>query len=148
MHSIAVTSSGLEMCNVLEALLWIRDLEGRTDGPAICDTAGLVWTTQDANVILHELLESLFLIDQSLFPKHISSMACIREGYHVFRSFRRGSDSRALAQDVSETDVNVINRWAQKEKAKGKKMSHKKMTAYYAQLGLLLNCFLRYTRAM
>ena len=108
----------------------------------------MVWTTQLANAILHELLESLFIIDQKLFPKRIDSLGKIRELYHIFRSFRRGSDSRALSEDVSESDVDVVNRWAKKEKAKGKKIAHKNMMGYYAQLDILLNCFLRYTPAM
>jgi hypothetical protein len=63
--------------------------------------------------ILRKLLEALFLIDNSIFPKCITILATIREVYHVFCSFWGGSDSRALSQDVLETDVvNVINRWA------------------------------------
>jgi hypothetical protein len=148
MHSVAVTSSGLEVQKALELLLWIRGVEGRSEGPAICNEAGMVWTTQQANLILHELLAALWIMDNSLFPKHIRSLASIRDVYHVFRLFWQGSNSRALSQDISETDVNIINRWAQKEKAKGKKMGHQKMMAYYAQVGLLLNFFLRYMRAM
>jgi hypothetical protein len=108
----------------------------------------MVWTTQHANSILHELLEALWLSDDSVFLKHIVTLAAIHEVHHVFRSFWQGSDSRALPQDVLETDINVVNRWAQKEKAKGKKMGHQKMMSYYAQAGLLLNCFLWYTQAM
>jgi hypothetical protein len=132
----------------LNALLWIRDLEGGVTGPAICDQSRLVWTTQLANTILHELLESLFIIDQKLFLKSIDSLGKIHELYHVFRSFRRGSDSRALAKDLPETNADFVNRWTQKEKAKGKKIAHKTMKGYYAQLDILLNCFLWYTHAM
>jgi hypothetical protein len=148
MQSVSETSSGLKLRKAVESLLWVRQQEGRTSGPAICDSAGVVWTTLVANKILHELLEILFSINSSLFPKHISSFGDIREAYHVFRSFRRGSDSRAISQNVSELDINSINRWAQKESAKGRKIPHKKLSQYYAQQDLLLNCFLRYTFAM
>ena len=148
MQSVSETSSGLKLRKAVESLLWVRQQEGRTSGPAICDSAGVVWTTLVANKILHELLEILFSINSSLFPKHISSFGDIRKAYHVFRSFRRGSDSRAISQNVSELDINSINRWAQKESAKGRKIPHKKLSQYYAQQDLLLNCFLRYTFAM
>jgi hypothetical protein len=105
----------------------------------------MVWTTQLANTILHGLLESLFTIDQEFFPKRINFYGKDLQLYLVFRSFRRGSDSHALSEDVSELDVNVVNWWAKKEKAKGKKIALKNMMGYYAQLDIMLNCFLRYT---
>jgi hypothetical protein len=51
MHSVVVTSSGLEVQKAVESLLWIRGLERRSEGPAICDESGMVWTTQQANLI-------------------------------------------------------------------------------------------------
>jgi hypothetical protein len=80
-----------------------------SQGPAICDKTGMVWTTQLANTILHGLLESLFTIDQEFFPKRINFYGKDLQLYLVFRSFRRGSDSHALSEDVSELDVNVVN---------------------------------------
>ena len=148
MHSVATTSSGLQVRKTIEALMLVRRWEGRSRGPAICDEAGVVWTTQFANQVLHEALETLFAIEPKLFPKRFTNSQELKEWYHVFRTFRRGSDSRALAQGVAETDVNTVNRWAQKEKAKGKKMAHKKMYGYYAQTDIMMECFLRYTNAM
>jgi hypothetical protein len=109
MYSVTITSSGLAVRRAVEALLWIQTLEGPLKGPAICDETGMVWTTQLANTILHKLLESLFTINQKLFPKRINSLGKIRELYHVFCLFRRGSDSCALSEDVSISDVNVVN---------------------------------------
>jgi hypothetical protein len=86
----------------------------------------MVWTTQLANVILHKLVETVFTIHQKLFRKCIDSLGKIRELYHVFHLLRRGSDSHALSEDVSEMDVDVVNQWAQKEKAKGKMIAQKK----------------------
>jgi hypothetical protein len=84
MYSVATTSSGLAVRRAVEALLWIQTQEGPVAGPAICDATGLVWTTQLANAILHELLETLFAIDPKLFPKRIDSLGKSRELYHVF----------------------------------------------------------------
>ena len=67
--------------------------------------------------------------------------------YHCYRTFRRSSDTRALEEKVSETDINVINRWEQRGGTSKAKM-REPMNQYYAQFELLLKPFLRYTYAM
>jgi hypothetical protein len=125
----------------------LRHAEGRTEGPAICDLLGRQWTTAQANEILHELLCSLFDQDSSLFPSHVSSHADIIVKYHLFRSFRHASDSRAIAKGLNLSDIQVVNRWHKVEKAAGQRPSYD-MSQHYAQIDLLVDCFLRYTEAM
>jgi hypothetical protein len=128
-------------------LIALRCAEGRVDGPAICDSEGVQWTTAQANEILHELLCSIFDHDPTVFPSHISSHADVRSKYHLFRSFRRASDSRAIAKGISLSDITVVNRWSKVEKAKGQRPTFE-MSQHYAQIDLLVDCFLRYTGAM
>jgi len=105
------------------------------------------WTTVRANEILNELLGMLMQKDPTLFSSHIDSYGDILAKYHVYRSFRRASDSRAIAREVAMADIRVVNRWQKVEKAKGQRPSYG-MTQHYAQVDLLIECFLRYTMAM
>jgi hypothetical protein len=100
-----------------------------------------------ANEILHELLCSLYNQDPGLFPSHIGSHGDILSKYHVYRSFRRASDSRAISKEVAMADIRVVNRWQKVEKAQGQRPSYD-MPQHYAQIDLLVDCFLRYTMAM
>jgi hypothetical protein len=147
MYAVDETSSGIGVRKVISDLIAVREDQGLIDGPAICDKDGVQWTTARANDMLHELLEELLIQDPSLFPSHIRSQEAILAKYHVYRSFRRASDSRAIAKEVAIADIRVVNRWQKVEKAKGQRPSYD-MTQHYAQVDLLIDCFLRYTMAM
>jgi hypothetical protein len=147
MYAVDETSSGIQVRKVLSDLIAVREHQGLFTGPAICDQAGVQWTTAKANEILHELLCSLYDRDPSLFPSHVKSHADIVAKYHVYRSFRRASDSRAISKAVALGDIRVVNRWQKVEKAKGQRPSYD-MTQHYAQVDLLVDCFLRYSMAM
>ncbi len=86
-------------------------------------------------------------MDPSLFLSDIKSEEDIESQYNVFRSFWRGSDSRAIAKGVSSIDIDVVNRWLKKEKAGGNRPGFS-MKHHYADINLLLESFLRYTMAM
>lgn len=147
MYSADVTSSGIQVRKAISDLILVREHEGRFKGPAICDKEGIQWTTARANEILHELFCLLYNQDPTLFPSHIGSHADILAKYHVYRSFRRASDSRAISKEVALADIRVVNRWQKVERAKGQRPSYD-MTQHYAQIDLLIDCFLRYTKAM
>jgi hypothetical protein len=147
MYSVDTTGSGIEIRKYISDLIVLRHAEGRTEGPAICDPLGRQWTTAQANEILHELLCCLFDQDPSLFPSHVTSHSAIIAQYHLFRSFRRASDSRAIAKGLNLSDIRVVNRWHKVEKAAGQRPSYD-MSQHYAQIDLLVDCFLRYTEAM
>jgi hypothetical protein len=147
MYSVDVTGSGIEVRKYLSDLIVLRYSEGRTDGPAICDPEGRQWTTAQANEILHELLCTLLDRDSNLFPSHVSSHADIMAKYHLFRSFRQASDLRAIAKGINLSNIRVVNRWHKVERAAGQRPSYD-MSQHYAQIDLLVDCFLRYTGAM
>jgi hypothetical protein len=147
MYSVDRTGSGIEVSKYISDLIVLRHSEGRVDGPAICDPEGRQWTTAQANEILHELLCSLIDQQPSLFPSHVSTHVDITAKYHLYRSFRRASDSRAIAKGINLSDICVVNRWSKVEKAKGQRPTFE-MSQHYAQIDLLVDCFLRYTGAM
>ena len=141
MYAVDETSSGIRVRKAISDLIIVREDQGLTDGPAICDKDGVQWTTARANEMLHDLLGLLLLQDPSLFPSHIRSHDDVVAKYHVYRSFRRASDSRAIAKEVAIADIRVVNRWQKVEKAKGQRPSYD-MTQHYAQVDLLIDCFL------
>ncbi len=105
---VNTTSSGIDVCLWIRRLLAIRYQEGRASGPAICDEEGKVLTSSRLNALFHEVLIEIFHHDRSLFLTDIKQPEDVEELYNVFRSFRRGSDSRAIAKQVSSIDIDVV----------------------------------------
>jgi hypothetical protein len=101
-------------------LIGLKKNQGRISGPAISDTSGVIFASRTMDDALHEVLEDLFVTNRSLFPATIEDVEQVLERYQLFRSFRRSSDTRALDQRVAETDIDIVNRWAAVEKAKGR----------------------------
>jgi predicted solute-binding protein len=93
------------------------------------------------------LLQEIYSESPELFPKSISDADQIADKYFIFRSYRRGSDTRALNERVKIEDIQTVNRWKQHEKA-GAKRPNLQMHQHYADLQMLLGPFLRYTAAM
>ena len=71
----------------------------------------------------------------------------IPDKYNVFRSFRRGSESRAVDQKVAEADCYVVNRWKKKEAAGANRVSHE-IGQHYVDISLVREAFYRYMGAM
>jgi hypothetical protein len=81
------------------------------------------YKTRDIDDCFQEVLEDLYSTQHELFPTHILTVQMIRERYQVFRTYRKSSDSRALAMGVSPNDVDVVKRWQAVEAAKGTRTS-------------------------
>ena len=82
-----------------------------------------------------------------MFGVDIKSLEDLVDKYHVFRSFRRGSESRAVAMKVSEADRYVVNRWRRKEVAGASRVNHP-IGQHYVDISQVSPSFLRYTKAM
>ena len=99
------------------------------------------------NDLFLEMLSDVYDDHRDLFAVDILSSSELSEKYNVFRSFRRGSESRAVSEKVSEGDRYVVNRWRKKENAGGGKVSHP-IDQHYVDVSLVKDSFLRYTKAM
>jgi hypothetical protein len=119
----------------------------RVTGPALCDDNGVVLKSRDMNEILHDLLGEIFVEHPAFFDSDIQSISDIEDKYSVYRSFRRGSDSLAIAMKVPSEDIKVVNRWSRKE-ASGTSKASMDMTQCHADVHVLLPSFMRYTGAM
>ena len=82
-----------------------------------------------------------------MFPAEIKSAEDISERFSVYRSLRRASDTRAINMKVSANDIDVVNRWKRIEGARGRKAAGP-MRQHYAELSLLVQPFIRHTKAM
>jgi hypothetical protein len=143
----SVTRSGLQVRRWIKRVIATNQVCRRVSGPAFCNDNGVVLKTSDLNAILHELLGDIFVEHSSLFQADIQSLTEIEDKYSVYRSFRRGSDSLAIAQKVPSEDIKVVNRWSKKEAAGTGKPSME-MIQSYAEIHILhLPSFMRYTRA-
>jgi hypothetical protein len=145
--SVQTTSSGIGVYAWVNRLMNAKISRGFTNGPLFSDWAGKIQTTDHLDKLLAEILEEIFDDIPSLFPPSIKSRDEISDCYQVYRSIRRSSDSRALEQKVNESDIDIVNRWQQIEKAQGNRPTFQ-MKYHYAQVEILLEPFLRYTWAM
>ena len=135
------------MEGILHRLLILKRTQGITDGPAMSNCHGRLLTTYAVNDCLIEVLCDLFEERKDLFPVKISSLEEVRKRYHIYRSMRRTSDTRALEMKVDGDDIDIVNRWVSVEKAKGGRPD-RTMKHHYADVTLLLKPFTRYTWAM
>jgi hypothetical protein len=77
----------------------------------------------------------------------VSESIDVYESYGVSRSFRRGSNTLAINQGVTEATINHNNRWSIVERAKG--MAPKLgMQQHYSDVLQLLPTLLRYSSAL
>ena len=133
-----ITESGINMVLWIESLRLVHRMKNRIGGPAT--------TTSSLDSHLHEYLIRLWEKGAE-FPQEIKGEDDISERFSVFHSLRRGSNTRALNANVSQNDIDVINRWKSVESAEGKKPA-RTMRQHYAETTLLKAPFLRYTAAM
>jgi len=142
-----VTASGINVRTTISNHMRIKELASLDTGPAISTREGKLLTTKLVDDIIHELLSDIFLVDSSLFPPSVDSVAKISTSYQCFRSFRRSSATRATEMGISSTDTNTINRWLEK-KDESRKKAAANMHQHYTQFDLLIKPFLRYTSQM
>ena len=142
-----VTSSGIDVKYVLERLIKAKESLGLRDGPAISEETGKLLESREIDDMLTELPINCYHEDRNLFAVDVDTEDKIRDNYQCFRTFRRTSDTRALEKKVSESDVDIVNRWKTLETAEGSRPG-RPMRQHYAQLDLLMKPFLRYTFAM
>ena len=147
-HCVNVTSSGIHVRKWVTRLKSLHSVTGRVTGPAFVNiSSGRQTTTSEMNDLLIDLLTELFEDRRDLFAPDIRSSVELFDKYHVYRSFRRGSETRAVAKGVSPADRYQVNRWRKKEKAACSKMSQP-IDQLYVDVSLVKEAFLRYTLAM
>ena len=148
MMSKNITGSGIPVKQWVRRMLVVHRSAGRVTGPLFVNKQGYQLSTLEMNEAFLEILGEIYDEAPELFPKEVIQEASdLPEKYNVFRSFRRGSESRAVAMKVSEADRYVVNRWKKKEAAGAGKMSQS-IDQHYVDITLVKEAFMRYTEAM
>lgn len=145
--SCGTTGSGIRVKLWLARLMAVHSATGRSSGPAFVNPKGFQSSTSDMNDLFIEVLIEIYEDDPKLFGIDILEASDLTEKFNVFRSFRRGSESRAVAMKVSEADRYVVNRWKKKETAGTGKVRHS-IDQHYVDVSMVKESFLRYTSAM
>jgi hypothetical protein len=133
---VPVTSSVIDVKASVARLIEFKRSRGLVGGPAISDVAGNVLFHQALNNSLLEVLEELFDSHRELFAPSISAKDILRQRVQVYRTLQRTSDTRALNQKVSPSDIDVVNRWKAVERADGNR-PHRPMRQHLRLLGSL-----------
>jgi hypothetical protein len=145
--SKGITGSGIRVRLWVERILAVHRSLNRVNGPAFVNSEGEQSSTSDMNDVFIESLIRIYDEKPDLFGFNIESSADLQEKFNVFRSFRRGSESRAVAMKISEADRYVVNRWKRKESAGSGRVGHS-IDQHYVDVALVNESFLRYTAAM
>ena len=140
-----VTASGLQIRLWLERLVWVLMQEGKefVAGPAFCNHDGNMIRSFQLNEELHNMLKRIQLERPDLIPEGTDIESC----YGTFRSFRRGSLTRATEEGVEGPDMDLINRWRKFESSGGSK-PHMSMREHYLEIKLVLKRLLAYSKAL
>ena len=108
-----MTESGFQVRQWTEAVVELLIEEKNLSGPAICDEQGCLIATSEVDAEFHYQLAQVKESHPELFP----GVADIETEFGIFRSLRRGSTSRAIAQGLKE-EVDAQNRWRKVETSK------------------------------
>lgn len=148
LHCVSVTGSGIQVRWWIQRVLAVHLIRRRQVGPVFINpVTGRQSSTAEMNDLFLELLGDIFHESRDLFAVDIHLASELTDKYNVFRSFRRGSESQAVAMRVSEADRYVVNRWRKKETSGANKVSHP-IDQHYVDVSLVKDSFLRYTKAM
>jgi hypothetical protein len=137
------TASGLDVQIWMKRMLDWYAAEGITNGPVFRDGAG-----KRARAGKYEwTIKSWLEVIQREEPDLIGASVDVFEDYGVSRSFRRGSDTQAINQQVSKADIDLNCRWRTIENARGRKPSMM-MQQSYAEVRQLIKSLIRYSAAL
>ena len=137
----STTKSGFSPRWWLELLVYVREQQGYTNGPAFCSGKMEVAKIRDYEEVFFDLLETVQEEHPELFDKDCN----VREWYGLFRSLRRGSTSLATLLRVPESVKNLMNRWRKVEQARGKQ-PNLPMNEHYTDLAIVKSELIRYCR--
>ena len=139
----AITRSGLNLKLWVSRVCDHRRTERRSHGPVFCDRWGQVVNPRVYEQIILAKLQVIKETRRDLIPDTVN----VFEDYGISRSFRRGSNTHATNQGVSQSDRELMNRWRNVENARGRK-ARLAMADHYADIRQLIPSLLRYSESL
>ena len=139
----ALTKSGLQLKLWVSRVCQHRRAERRTHGPVFADRWGNMVNPRVFESIILAKLQAIKESRRDLIPESVN----VYEDYGISRSFRRGSNTHATNQGVSQSDRELMNRWRNVENARGRK-ARMAMADHYADIRQLIPALLRYSLSL
>jgi hypothetical protein len=140
----AITASGLPPRKWVGRMIEWYEKKGITTGPVFRDfESGMAARAGEYEFDILLELDAIQKSGRGIIDETVD----VHESYGVSRSFRRGSNTHAINQGVSEADINHNNRWSMVERARGRapKLG---MQQHYSDVLLMLTALLRYSSAL
>ena len=97
LKSCATTGSGIRIKLWLARVMAVHQACDRSTRPAFVNSKGYQSSTSEMNELFLEVLSEIQEDDSRLFRSDIGGEGDLPDKFNVFRLFRRGSDSRAVA---------------------------------------------------
>ena len=136
------TDSGINIRRWVDRTVKLLDREKHDGaGPAICNSDGSLLSSYEVDTFFKEQVERV----QKECPHLIESVINVHEDFSIFRSLRKGSESRATEAGVSAREIDLINRWRKMEN-KGKRSLP--MRDYYLDMLLVKKRYLHYSQCL
>ena len=136
------TSSGLQLRTWVERMVGLLERTGQTNvGPAICDKEGELLPSYLVDLEFKAQIEKV----QKQRPDLIEESVDVNSVFAIYRSLRRGSQTRATEAGVDERTIDLINRWRKNE---DRRMGAMPMRDHYLDMQLVLEKLLKYSRAL
>ena len=136
------TKSGIAIRSWVERMVGWLESKGLTEvGPAICDEGGSLLPAYLVDLEFKNQIERV----RERCPDLIERSVDISKSFAIFRSLRRGSQTRATEAGVDERTIDLINRWRKNER---RRMTAMPMRDHYLDMKLVLEKLLKYSRAL
>ena len=133
MHVIPLvnfTRSGIPIRTWVERLVAVLRREGKSACPAFCDEEGFQLYASALEVVIHPILKKMQKdpLHKDVIPKSLD----VTLWYLLARSCRRGAENEALDRNLDGETINLVHRWSQYEKSRGKQPKGFDMMQHYA----------------
>ena len=141
---VGKTASGIPVRRWIERLVGVLRSEGKDKGnlgPAFCVPNGNVISYRNMDGEFHRALQQV----QEGHPELISWDLVVGELYHINRSLRKGVTTRATELKLSQTIIDMNNRWRTLQTNLGKKGLYK-MSQLYLDGVQVLETYLAFNR--
>ncbi len=104
------TGSGIRVKQRVRRMLAVHRASNRSSGPVFVNHDRYQSSTSEMNELFLMVLGEIYEEQPALFGINFQDIGDLPDKFNVFRSLRRGSESRAVAMKVSEADRYVVNR--------------------------------------
>ena len=136
------TDSGLAIRKWVDRVVELLTNEGNCSvGPVMCKEDGSPLVSFEVDTFFKQQVEKV----QTYHPDLIEPRTKVHDDFSIFRSLRKGSESRATEVGVPTRVIDLINRWRRTE---GRKKHSMPMRDFYLDMMLVKRRYLIYSKSL